>query len=217
MIGVGVIYELFDEPRGDENPVHLLVRAGTDRALLEETDTPGGRITDALLDTPVLFTNSISVRARAPKVNCETRGRRQPRKDRTTEVTVRAASVTLRPPWRPDRKRSPVTVNVVHVAEVDPPKDDTPVEWTLLTTLPIDHVEQVREVIRYYTTRWMIEVQFRTLKSGCRVEQRPFEHIDRFLRCLAVYLIVSWRTLFACRLARSCPDIDCEAVFEPSE
>jgi hypothetical protein len=32
-----------------------------------------------------------------------------------------------------------------------------------------------------------------------------------------VYLIVAWRTLMLCRLGRSCPDLDCEAVFEPSE
>ncbi len=112
---------------------------------------------------------------------------------------------------------SPVTVNVVLVRELNPPADDEPVEWLLVTTLGIEDVEQVRLIIQYYTVRWMIEVLFRTLKSGCRVEARRFEHVDRLLPCLAVYLIVAWRTLFACRLARSCPDIDCEAVFEPSE
>lgn len=30
-------------------------------------------------------------------------------------------------------------------------------------------------------------------------------------------MIVAWRTLFVCRMGRACPDIDCEAVFEPSE
>ena len=63
----------------------------------------------------------------------------------------------------------------------------------------------------------MIEVFFRVLKSGCRVEDRRFEHIDRLLTCLAVYLVVAWRTLFVCRMGRSCPDISCEAVFEPAE
>ena len=63
----------------------------------------------------------------------------------------------------------------------------------------------------------MIEVFFRTLKSGCRVEERLFEHIDRLLPCLAAYLIVAWRTLYVCRLGRSCPDVSCEAVFEPAE
>ena len=30
-------------------------------------------------------------------------------------------------------------------------------------------------------------------------------------------MIVAWRVLFLCRMGRSCPDIDCEAIFEPSE
>lgn len=213
----GDIYELFDEPRGDVNPVHLLVRAGSDRALLHEPDATKTRMKDAVLDTPVLFTNSISVRGRKAKVTCETRGRRQARESRTTEVAVRATTVTLRPPPRPDRKLLPATVNVVLVSETDPPPNDVPVEWILVTTLPIGDVEEVRKVVQYYTTRWMIEVLFRVLKSGCRIEHRRFQHIDRFLPCLAVFLVISWRTLFACRLARSCPDINCEAVFEPSE
>jgi hypothetical protein len=68
---------------------------------------------------------------------------------------------------------------------------------------------------RYYD--WHTEVFFRTLKSGCRAEERRFEQIDRQLRCLAVYLIVTWRTLYVCRLGRRCPEISCEAIFEPSE
>jgi hypothetical protein len=50
-----------------------------------------------------------------------------------------------------------------------------------------------------------------------QVEERRFEHIDRLERCLAVYLIVIWRTLLICRLGREFPDIRCEAVFEPAE
>lgn len=64
---------------------------------------------------------------------------------------------------------------------------------------------------------WQIELLFRTLKSGCRIEQRRFEDVERVLPCLGLYLIVAWRTLFVCRLGRSCPEMDCEAIFEPSE
>ena len=63
----------------------------------------------------------------------------------------------------------------------------------------------------------MMEIFFRVLKSGCRVEERRFEAMDRLLPCLAVYLIVAWRVLYLCRLGRSCPEISCEAVFEPAE
>ena len=73
------------------------------------------------------------------------------------------------------------------------------------------------QTIQHYCTRWMIEIFFRVLKCGCRVEDRRFERIDRLLPCLAVYMIVAWRTLFVCRMGRSCPDVDCDAVFDASE
>ena len=130
---------------------------------------------------------------------------------------MRAATVTLRGPDRPGGALPAVTVNVVQVREINPPPGDLPVEWLLLTTLPIDTVEQVQQVVQYYTVRFMIEVLFRVLKSGCRVEERRFEHISRMLPCAAVYLIVAWRTLMICRLGRSSPDLDCEAIFDPAE
>jgi len=68
-----------------------------------------------------------------------------------------------------------------------------------------------------YKSALLIEVFFRVLKSGCRVQERRFEHLDRLLSCLAVYVIVAWRTLWVCRLGRSCPEMSCEAVFEPAE
>ena len=172
---------------------------------------------EKVLSTAVLFRQTIQVRGRKAKVSCEKRGRRQPRQSRTANVEVRACQVTLRAPWRPDRRLPDVTVNVVLIREVDPPANDAPVQWLLLTSLPIDDVEQILQVIQYYSTRWMIEVFFRTLKSGCRVEERRFETLERMLPCLAVYMVVAWRTLFVCRLGRSFPDIDCEAVFEPAE
>jgi len=220
------IYELLAEAQVERHRPDFIVRACQDRALLDDGNSPdnaglfddaGNLLRDQLLTHEVLFTHTIAVRGRQAKVACETRGRRQPRKSRTAEVEVRAATLTLRPPWRHDRKLPPVTVNVVLVREIDPPADDVPVEWILLTSLPIDDAQAVRTVIQYYCVRWMIEVFFRTLKSGCRVEARRFEHLDRFLPCLAVYLIVTWRTLFVCRLGREFPDISCEAVFEPSE
>jgi hypothetical protein len=208
------IYHLFVEPRG-EHPVHWLIRACQERRV--ENAGENEAIRDGVMRSRVLFTKEITVRRRRAKTACETRGRRQSRKGRRAEVEVRAARVTLHAPADSDRPLPPIAVNVVLVREPHPPKGEEPVEWILLTTLPIDTVEQVREIIQYYCVRWMIEVLFRTLKSGCRVEERRFEHIERLLPCLATYLIVAWRTLMLVRLGRSCPDMNCEALFEPSE
>jgi hypothetical protein len=209
------IYEVFAEPRGR---AHWLIRACQDRALVRSDDPDQARLLGKAVEaTPVLFTDEISVRGRKAKVTCEDRGRRQPRQDRQAVVEVRATTISLRPPSRSDRSLPAVRVNVVLVREVKPPPDDAPVEWLLVTTLPIENVDQVREVIAFYRMRWMIEIYFRTLKSGCRVEERQFEDVERFLPCLAVYQIITWRTLYVCHLGRSCPDLDCEAVFEPAE
>jgi len=221
------IYELLVEAQTQPRQLDWIVRACQDRALrpdLQEaekhkglSDRVGHHVREEVLEQEVLFTQTIHVRGRRGKVQCEDRGRRQPRESRTAVVAVRAASVRLRAPWRHDRRLPDVAVNVVWVREVDPPAQDVPVEWILLTGLPIGDGEQVRRVIQSYCVRWMIEVLFRTLKTGCRVERRRFEHVDRFLPCLAVYLIVAWRTLYVCRLGRAFPEISCEAIFEPAE
>jgi hypothetical protein len=214
------IYEMFTEPLGNGagRSVELLIRACQDRALTATEDAPEvTHLSQAVLATPILFSQKISVRGRTPKTACEDRARRQPRRNRTAVVSIRATSVTLRPPNRRGEKLPPVMVNVVLVREEAPPKGEEPIEWVLITTLPIGDVEAVRHVISYYTVRWMIEILFRTLKSGCRVEKRRFEHVDRLLPCAAVYLIIAWRTLMVCRMGRACPDISCEAIFEPEE
>jgi hypothetical protein len=207
------IYEVFAEPRG-EHPVHWLIRACQDRAIDRGA---GQHLRDRVLATRKLYQVELVIRGRNAKLATEDRARRQNRETRRATVEVRAASVTLRPPSRSDRKLPPVTVNVVLVHEPNPPAGETPVEWILVTTLPIDTLEQVRTIVKYYCERWGIELFFRTLKSGCRIERRRLEHIDRVLPCLALYMIVAWRVLFTSRLGRSCPDIDCEAIFEPSE
>ena len=214
------IYELFVEGMAEPGSIEWIVRACQNRALCRENsdEMDTAYVREEVLAQRVLFTHTTKVRGRESKVGCETRGRRQARMSRTAEVAVRAARVTLRPPWRRDHKKLPeVTVNVVLVREENPPAGEEPIEWLLLTSLPIGELEQVRQVIQYYCTRWMIEVFFRVLKSGCRVEERRFEALDRLLTCLAVYLIVAWRTLYVCRLGRSCPNLSCEAVFEPDE
>jgi len=213
------IYEVLVEGTREPRCCDWIVRACEDRALLcDGGESIGGNyLRECVLEQPVLFGKTIHIRGRQAKISCDTRGRRQPRKSREAELVVRAVRVTLRPPHRRDRKLPPIALNVVLVSEVNPPPDDVPVEWLLVTSLPIDTVEQVGQILQYYSVRWMIEVYFRVLKSGCRVEERQFEHLDRLLTCLGVYMIVAWRTLYVCRLGRSCPEISCEAVFEPAE
>lgn len=211
------IYELFAEPRelSHGGELHLLIRACQDRALNEVE----GCLLAAVRATPCLAQNSVDVSARRPKIKIQSKRaeREAAREARIAEVEIRATTVTLQPPPRPDRKLPAVTINVVLVEEVDPPAGTTPIQWLLITTLPIGDIHEVLLIVQYYPIRWQVEVYFRTLKSGCRVESRYFERVGRLSNCLAVYSIVAWKILYLCRLSRECPDLDCEVVFEPAE
>jgi hypothetical protein len=208
------IYEMFAEPRAVRGgQLHLLIRACHDRALRDRDQ----KCIAAIRATPCLYQCTVAVSGHEPKVKSDTRKRRQCRNARTAEVEIRATTVTLRPPSRPGHKLPAVTVNVVLVEETNPPEGETPIQWLLVTTLPIGDAEQVRLIVSYYCIRWQIEIYFRTLKSGCQVELRQFKTLPRLLNCTAVFSIVAWKIMYLCRLSRECPDMDCEAIFEPSE
>jgi hypothetical protein len=213
------IYEVIAEATESPRVADWIIRSCQDRALVDDLEDRHVRdyLREELLAAPVLERRTIAVRGRAAKVACEVRGRRQPRASRQAIVEVRAVTVTLRAPERAAGQPADAPVNAVLVTEVDPPAGDVPVEWLLLTSLPVETAEEVRLVAQYYSIRSMVEVFFRVLKSGCRVEDRRFEEMERLLPCLAVYLIVAWRVLFLCRLGRACPEMSCEAVFEPAE
>lgn len=206
------IYELFSEPRATETrEVQLLVRGCQTRSTTESNWLDEAR------STPCLYTHTINVSSRKAKIAGGKSKREKSREARLAEVEVRAITVTLRPPYRHDRKLPEVTVNVVLVEEPNPPTGSEPIQWILVTTLPIDDLEQVKTIVQSYCIRWQIEIYFKTLKTGCRVEKRQFENLDRLLNCLAVYSIIAWRVMYLCRLGRACPDLNCEVVFAPSE
>lgn len=203
------LYELFQSP----SAVGWIVRGCQNRAL----QSAEGHLRERLEAQPVRYRESVPVLDRTPKFACDTRKRKQPQTSRTAEVEVRACAVALRPPKRPGHILAPVTVNVVWVREAQPPASHEPIEWMLLTNLPIESDDQLRTIVGYYKVRWMIEILFRVLKSGCRVEQRRFESLERVQNMLAVYLIIAWRVLFTVRLARAVPTMSCEVVFHPDE
>jgi hypothetical protein len=210
----GDIYECLAAAPSVQRPgAQWIVRACQDRSVVNE---PAGKLRARLVSCPVLGTLKIEASAR-PAQSHDGSKRRQARRARTATVTVQAGRVTLRAPWRPDRKLADVAVHAVLVREVDPPADEAAIEWLLLSSLPVDTFAQASTVIDYYSCRWEIEVFFRVLKSGCTIEQLQLETVERFTSCLALYLIVAWRVLFVMRLGRACPELPCEAVFTEAE
>jgi hypothetical protein len=205
----GDLYELFAEADSYDPATRAqwIVRAAQDRLLADGPDADAPRkLWQALVRAPALGRVEVDVKARPQ------------RPARLAVLTLRSAAVRLLPPRRPQGCRLPaLAVNAVLAREENPPPGVEPLEWVLTTSLPIDSFERAATVAAWYSVRWCIEVYFFVLKHGCQVDALQLETEDRQLPCLAIYMIVAWRVLFATMLGRTCPDADCEAVFAPEE
>jgi len=118
----------------------------------------------------------------------------------------------------PTRKGAPtVTVTAILAREEQPPTGEKPIVWRLLTNRSANTLEAVVELIEWYRKRWLVEVFFRILKSGCRVEALQLGTLERLERALVIYLIIAWRILHLVTWGRECPNLSCEVVFDPEE
>jgi hypothetical protein len=92
-----------------------------------------------------------------------------------------------------------------------------PIEWLLLSTVPVDSKADAFERLDWYARRWAIEVYHRILKSGCRVERRQLATASRLSNCLAIDLVVAWRIHHLTMLGQDTPDVPCTVYFTDSE
>jgi hypothetical protein len=220
------IYEVIAEGQqpaaAGQRQADWILRACQDRAVILNQAAESDKAKGAALlfaqvaATPVLQRLTIKVSKRQPQSH-DKRKRKQARSARQAVVTVQAATVTLRGPQRPGGKLPDVSCNAVLVREVQPPEGEPAIEWLLLTNLPIDTVERVLQVVQYYCCRWQIEIYFRVLKSGCRVESSQLETAEAFQAYLALCMIVAWRVLYLMMLGRECPTMAADAVLEAEE
>lgn len=207
-------------PRGCTAEARWIIRACQDRAVSRDDPPPEGCTATLLRGRvaagPVLARMTVEVRPRAAKSG-DDRRRRQPRAARRAEVTVRAARVSLRGPSRPGGKLADATVDVVLVREESPPDGAEPIEWVLLTSLPIGTAEEALRVVEYYCCRWQIEIFWKVLKSGCKVEESQLEDAARSRPYVALCLIVSWRVMYVMMLGREYPGLPCDVAFDEDE
>jgi hypothetical protein len=209
----GDIYEALVEAQTQKHVAKFIVRACQDRRLIGDEQQ---YLWAAVSQTPVLGTRVVSVSERKASPS-ETRKRRKARDAREAVLAIQAVTVTPRAPWRPDGKLPSVPVTVVRACEVNPPTGEEPIEWLLLSNLPARTCVEAERVLDGYTHRWLIEVYFRVLKSGCGVEKLQLETAERMQNALTVYQVVAWRVLLLTMLGRSTPNVSCETVLAEAE
>lgn len=140
-------------------------------------------------------------------------------REREAELQVRAAKVTLDVPIdEKQRKRKAIELTVVFVTEPNPPDGETPIDWMLLTTYPVNGFEDARAVIHGYTQRWRIEEFHRAWKTGvCNVEDTQLRRPSHVIRWAAVLASVAIRVVRLAYLARALPTEDAAIEFSADE
>jgi len=195
------IYELFVQALSDPAHPKLLVRADCGERLLA---ADGQKVRDFVARQPMADQRHTQI------------PRHQGRPARLAELQVRCSAVALRAPKRHPRL-GVVELWVVYVTEVNAPAGVVPIEWMLWTTVAVTTAAHAWEKVDWYKRRWGIEEFHRTLKSGCRIEDRQLGDVASLQSCLAVDLVVAWRIEHVKKLSRQTPDEPCTVVFTDAE
>lgn len=196
----GDVYEYF--AKAQALGVDLLVRAACDRRV----EGPHGYIWASMAKAPLAAKQTLQLPARP--------GQRA----RKAKLSLRAGEITLNPPRNGAAARlAPMRLWALWACEMRPPADVEPIEWMLLTSVPIESSAQACERLHWYAKRWGIEIWHRVLKGGCKIETRQLATFARLQRMLSLYAVIAWRILYARMLARLSPNIPASALLAPEE
>jgi len=194
------IYELFDLARGDSQAPKLLVRAEHNRLLADGQ----GHLWDFVSALPLSGIQTIKI---PRKVKCPAR---------EAQLEIRFSKVNLKPPERKKGLKE-ISINAIIAEEKNCPEGFAPLKWMLLTTCEVNSFDDAVEKLQWYSIRWGIEIFHKTLKSGCKIEERQLGSADRIEGCLAIDMVVAWRIFHLTKLGREVPDLPCSVFFEEAE
>jgi hypothetical protein len=160
-------------------------------------------------------TREVSLTARDDRGRPGALRKRHPKRAaRVATLGIAGCSVEL-VPGDPHRGEPAIAVHLVYVRELNAPAGETPIDWLLYTTEPIDTEGQLLAVVDAYRARWVIEEYFKALKTGCAIEKRQLESYRALTNALAMFVPVAWRLLMLRSIARSAPDAPAKSVITP--
>ncbi len=145
---------------------------------------------------------------------------RKNRPARTAKLALRFGSVVVRRPRNCTTPGLPetVTLNLVEVEEVDPPADQDPIHWRLLTTHAVADAAAAWQIVGWYRMRWRIEEYFRVLKrSGMDLESARVEGRHALLNLVAMAAVTGVAVMQLVEGRDAGPERRASEVLEPGE
>jgi len=144
------------------------------------------------------------------------------RKKRTAKLHIKYSSITLDScpsgiTTLRNAGRTDTQLWVVEAKEKDPPAGVKRLEWRLLTTLAVKKLDDAIKILQYYRMRWNVELYFKTLKSGCKIEDCRLETVKGLKRYNSLISVFGWRLFWMAFIDSHYPKASCEAFFQKSE
>lgn len=214
----GDVYSVLAELLAAEEQLDVLVRAKYDRQV-----DGGGEVYQKISEVLAMIDGwpaSRTVQIRALNHHSKTKAKRRRRRARKAKLQVRATPIKLlRPESADGNEAASLALNVVEVVEHDStvPKGESAIRWCLLTTWPIDTIDELWQVVEAYQKRWHIEQLFRTLKlDGLNLEVSQLRQGDRLKRLGIMALQTSVEVMQLVN-ARNHPEAPIEELFDESD
>lgn len=177
-----------------------------------------GHLRDPLEKSVVQAEREVALSRRTSRgVGSKQRKAHPPREARLAKLAIAACSVKIRRPASAYSDEKFLSLNVVRVWEIAAPEDQTPIEWLLYTSEPIDSSEQVLQIVDWYCARWTIEEYFKALKTGCALEKRQLGDLHALSNALALLAPIAWRILLLRSEAHARPAAPAELLLSDEE
>jgi hypothetical protein len=192
----------------DKSSSAVLVRASQNRTVNKGSryaEKDVSKLWDYIISKPAGGVYPIDISSRQKTRHCKGR------EARTAQMDVKFDSFKMNPPRNNPKHKTEALPDIqmyaIHALEKHPPEGEDPVEWMLLTNQPITTFSEACERLRWYSLRWRIEMYFKVLKSGFRVESCRLGTADRLICYLTVMSIVAWRLFMITLIARTNPSL----------
>lgn len=209
-------YDFFKAAEKINTPV--LVRAAQNRTLNRASryaEKEVAKLWDHMQRQPEAGSYIVEVSAREKTRHCKGRVAR------AALMGVKFETFRMNPPRNNPKHGSETLPDIqmyaIHVLEKHPPEGEAAVEWMLLTNRPVRTLDEACERVRWYSLRWRIEMYFKVLKSGFRVEACRLGSAERLARYLSVMSIVAWRLFMVTLIARTHPSRPCSTFLSETE
>jgi hypothetical protein len=120
-------------------------------------------------------------------------GARASKGEELATVGIAFAPVLVHPPHvrRGEYQKRPLPLWIVVVRETKSPKGRQPLEWILLTNVPVTNEHEAWERAGWYECRWVIEEYHKAQKTGCAIEDLQFTSAQALQPMIALLSVVA--------------------------